>query len=91
MTHHENEGLIDKVKNALGMGGDHDEGHDHNDDRHDHAGHDQGTVSAVDPSPTAHDSADVANRPAGPDFGADDTSGGSIADPATVETDRRDV
>ena len=29
MTHHENEGIIDKVKNALGMGSDDHDGDDH--------------------------------------------------------------
>ncbi len=99
MTHHENDGLIDKVKNALGMGDDHDEGHDHDahdhdahdNDAHDPAGHDPATASTVDPSPTAHDSADASNRPAGPDFGDDDTTRGSIADPATVDSERRDI
>lgn len=90
MTHHENEGIIDKIKHALGMGNDHDDAEEHDHAEHDHAEHDHGAASAVDPALTSHDAPEGANRPAGPDFGADDASRGSIADPATVDTDRRD-
>lgn len=81
MTHHENESIIDKVKNAFGMGDDdHEghEGHDHGPGEHDH---DHDTTSA-----TA--AGDVENRPAGPDYGASaadaDLERGSVADPATT-------
>ncbi len=74
MTHHENESIIDKVKNAFGMGNDDHEGHDHGPGEHDH---DHGATAG-----------EVENRPAGPDYGASDADAdlerGSVADPATT-------
>ncbi|MEO5986969.1 MAG: hypothetical protein ABIW50_05145 [Candidatus Limnocylindria bacterium] len=83
MTHHENESIIDKVKNALGMGDDEHEGHDHGPGEHDH---DHDTTST-----TAAAAGDVENRPTGPDYGAStsdaDLESGSVADPATTGFD----
>lgn len=94
MTHHENESIIDKVKNALGMGGhdDHDDHADHSDHAgHDHAGDAHEEVVST-PGSTMRD--DVDNRPAGPDYAASDTDPdagaalgrGSVAEPATTGT-----
>lgn len=66
MTDHRDESLMDKVKNALGMGS-HDDDHDHID------GAD--TTRAEVPGATTLDDdlADSGNRPAGPDYGAGST------------------
>jgi hypothetical protein len=71
VTDHRDESLMDKVKNAFGMGS-HDD-HPHIDDAD--------TTRAEVPGRTAFndDLADSGNRPAGPDYGASDTVG-------TVET-----
>ncbi len=99
MTHHENESIIDKVKNAFGMGNDDHEGHDHGPGEHDH-GHDHDGVAG-----------DVENRPAGPDYAAsaadvdlergsvgdlastgfDEPQPGVIEDPEPVNSERRDT
>ena len=60
MTHHENEGIIDKVKNALGMGSDDHDGDDH---------HQHDSETPIDLGSTDV-TTDVENRPAGPDYGA---------------------
>jgi len=66
VTDHRDESLMDKVKNALGMGS-HDDDHDHIDDAD--------TTRAEVPGRTTFDDdlADSGNRPAGPDYGAGDT------------------
>ncbi len=86
MTHHENEGIIDKVKNALGMGHD-----DHDDDHHEHV-----AETPIDLGAT-HTGTDVENRPAAPDYGGgertttaplphDDTAAG---DSSLIDDDER--
>lgn len=91
MSDHD-DSLMDKVKNAFGMGDDehaHDEhdGHDHSD--HDHAGHDHATA-ATDPLDTSARTDGWAgvdealggaeNRPAGPDYGGGDPVTGTNDD-----------
>ena len=72
MTDNRDESLIDKVKNAFGIGGDeHDHDHDHGDHEH-MVGAGAGAGSTVE-----RDLGDPMNRPAGPDYGADDTRFGS--------------
>ncbi len=67
MTDQRDESLMDKVKNAFGMGS-HDDDHDH-----DHID-DADTTRAEVPGRTTLDDdlADSGNRPAGPDSGASD-------------------
>lgn len=90
MTHHENESIIDKVKNALGMG--HDDHHE--DDGHDH-GHET-PVAAGSGAAAPMAGGDVENRPGGPDYGSSDAGNdadadadlgrGSVAEPAVTGT-----
>jgi hypothetical protein len=64
---HRDESLMDKVKNAFGMGS-HDDDHDHIDDAD--------TTRAEVPGRTTFDDDDLSdsgNRPAGPDYGAGTT------------------
>src|SRR5687768_1122679 len=64
---HRDESLMDKVKNAFGMGS-HDDDHDHIDDAD--------TTRAEVPGRTTFDDDDLSdsgNRPAGPDYGAGST------------------
>jgi len=90
-----NESLIDKVKNAFGMG------HDDHDDHagHDHAGHDHDTAvgagSTAAAGTTVHDADDVENRPAGPDYARTDAPeegyGRESGPDATAADDRTTV
>ncbi len=94
MTEHGNESLIDKVKNALGMGA-----HEH---EHEHE-HERGPDSARDDSDRPEGWAGVddalggtENRPAGPDYGAsgtrhpDPVSTGLTHEVGEVEDERAD-
>ena len=88
MTDNRDESLIDKVKNAFGMGDDH---RDHDDDQgsHDHAvGAGAGVGGTFDRDP-----GDVTNRPAGPDYGASDVGSdvGSVDDTRYGTTETIDV
>ena len=81
MTDHRDESLMDKVKNAFGMGS-HDDDHDHIDDAD--------TTRAEVPGRTTFDDdlSDSGNRPAGPDYGASDTlDAGTVDRVETVAVD----
>jgi hypothetical protein len=78
VTDHRDESLMDKVKNAFGMGS-HDD-HDHIDDAD--------TTRAEVPGRTTFDDdmAASGNRPAGPDYGASDTTDAGFGTTDAVET-----
>ena len=86
----QDESLIDKVKNAFGMGSDDEhehEGHSHDDPLHGDHGHDQ----AADERPEGWAGVDDAlggtgNRPAGPDYAAQDLPAGIGDDSGSLET-----
>ena len=81
MTDNRDESLIDKVKNAFGMGDDH---RDHDDDQsaHEHTvGAGAGVGGTFD-----RDVGETTNRPAGPDYGASDVGSADDAGFGTTET-----
>ena len=88
MTDHRDESLIDKVKNAFGMGDDH---HDHDED---HGHHEPAVDAGAGAGATfERDLGDATNRPAGPDYGASDVTGDadSIDDTRFGTTETIDV
>ena len=90
------ESLMDKVKNAFGMGHDEHDDHDHDHSSDDH-GHDTvaGAGSAAGAGTLSHDADDVENRPAGPDYARTDAPeegyGRESGADATVADDRTTV
>jgi hypothetical protein len=90
VTDHRDESLMDKVKNAFGMGS-HDDEHEHDHDHdHDHIDGADTTRAEVPGRMTTFDDdlSDSGNRPAGPDYGAGDTlDAGTVDRVETVEVD----
>ncbi len=95
MSDHQDESLIDKVKNAFGMGSDDVHSHDdhaHGDHGHGDHGHgDHGHDQAAEERPEGWAGVDDAlggteNRPTGPDYAAQDLPAGIGDDSGSLET-----